>query len=300
MPQYEGNFPQFVDFDPVLTDVFYQHYNHDLGDGGVMRLYNMQTSNKAKETDLRVGSFRDPKPFTGKIEYTDVERGYEVEYDFPELASGFQVTRKMRDDMQYAGIFASASEMGTSFARLRRKDGASVFNNSTSGSFLGYDAKALCANDHPRSRTDSTSVDNLLATALTSDNLEAAVTTHQALGDDLGEEIVIMPDTLVVPRALRKTAIEITASPQVPEDANNAINVQAGQWNVIVEPYLSGSTAWFIVDSTMSRRYLKWYDRIRVEFAGMQDFETMIWKYRGYERYGYGWSDFRFILQGNS
>lgn len=300
MVQHSGNFPQLVDFDPVLQEVIYKQYNRDLGNGGVMQLFNIQTTGKAKETDLRVGGFGDPKLFKGKVEYSDSERGYEVEYDFDEWVHGFQITRKMRDDLQYANIYAQGSEMGTSFARKRRKDGASVLNNATSASFLGYDAKALCANDHRQSRTDSTSVDNLLALALTSENLEKAVIAHQALGDDLGEEITIMPDTLVVPRALRKTAIEITASPKIPENANNAINVQDGQWTLIVDPYLTSSTAWHIVDSTMSRRWLKWYDRVPVEFAGIQDFETMIWKYRGYARYGYGWSDFRFILQGNS
>jgi hypothetical protein len=85
---------------------------------------------------------------------------------------------------------------------------------------------------------------------------------------------------------LRKTALEIVGSERVPENANNTINIQAGQWNIIVDPYLTSSTAWWIVDSVLSRRYLKWYDRIGVEFAGTQDFDTMIWKYRGYARYG--------------
>lgn len=295
-----GQFPQFVDFDPVLTDIFYNQYQRELGAGGVMSIFAMRNSSKAKETDIQVGGFRDPKLFTGKVEYTDVERGYEIEYDFDELISGFQITRKMRDDMQYDGIFASASEMATSFARKRRKDAASVLNNGASSSYLGFDGKALFASDHPRSRTDSTSVSNLNTLALTSANLETAVLAMQGFKDDLGEEITIIPDTLIVGRSLRKTALEITGSPQVPENANNAINVQAGNWNVIVDPYLTSTTAWWIVDSSMSRRFLKWYDRVGVEFAGMQDFETMVWKYRGYARYGFGWSDFRFAYRGNA
>jgi hypothetical protein len=293
-------FPQFVDFDPVLTEVFFSQYGRDLGMGGVHTLYKPGRSNKSKETDLQVGGFGDPVAFEGSVVYDAPRRGYEVEYSFDELVKGFAITRKMRDDLLYDTIFDSAAGMATAFARKRRKDAASVFNNSTSASYLGYDSKALCANDHPRSRTDSTSVDNLAALALTSASLETAVLAHQNLKDDLGEEIVIMPDTLVVPRALRKTALEIVGSDKQPENANNAINVQAGQWNIIVDPYLTSSTAWWIVDSTLSRRFLKWYDRIGVEFAGTQDFDTMIWKYRGYTRYGFGWSDFRFVYQGNS
>lgn len=300
MVQTSGNFPQLVDFDPVLTDIFYQQYERDLGDGGVMSLFAKRTSSKAKETDLQIGGFSDPELFNGKVKYSDAERGYEVEYDFDEWVKGFQITRKMRDDLQYDGIFANASELATSFARKRRKDAASVFNNGASASYLGFDGKALIASDHPRSRTDSTSVSNLNTLALTSANLETAVVAMQGFKDDLGEEIVVMPDTLVVGRSLRKTALEITGSPQIPENANNAINVQAGNWRVVVDPYISSTTAWWIVDSTMSQRYLKWYDRVMVEFAGQEDWETMIWKYRGYSRYGFGWSDFRMIYRGNA
>ncbi len=300
MVQTSGNFPQLVDFDPVLTEIFYNQYQRDLGDGGVMSLFAMKKSSKAKETDLQIGGFSDPKLFNGKVSYTDAERGYEIEYDFDEWVNGFQITRKMRDDLQYDSIFASAEELATSFARKRRKDAASVLNNGASSSYLGFDGKALIASDHPRSRTDSTSVSNLNTLALTSANLETAVVAHQGLKDDLGEEIVIIPDTLVVGRSLRKTALEITGSPQVPENANNAINVQAGNWRVVVDPLITSSTAWWIVDSTLSKRFMKWYDRVMVEFAGQEDFETMIWKYRGYARYGMGWSDFRHIYRGNA
>jgi len=298
MPQISGNFAQLVDLDPVLTDIFYQHYTQNLGNGGVMSLFNMIQSSKAKETDLRVGGFRDPVPFTGTIEYADAERGYEVEYSHTEYVLGFQVERKLADDMQYGNIFGRAEELGTAFARKRRKDAASVFNNAFSTSFTGYDSSPLCETTHNRSRTDSTSVSNELSTALNSDNLESAITTMQDFGDDLGEEITIMPDTLVVPRALRKTAFEITQSMQVPEDANNAINVHEGM-NVIVDPYLTDTNAWFVVDSAMARRYLKWYNRIMTEFGATEDFDTYIRKYRGYMRYAYGWSDFRWVIGSN-
>ena len=154
MVQFQGNFTQLTDIDPILTDIFYQEYTRELGSGGVMALFRVGRSQKAKETDLKVGSFKDPVLFTGKVQYTDAKANYEVEYDFDEWVNGFQITRQMRDDMQYEGIFASASEMGTSFARKRRKDAASVFNNATSASFVGYDVKALAANDHPRSKAD--------------------------------------------------------------------------------------------------------------------------------------------------
>lgn len=305
MVQYSGNFSVLTDLDPVLTDIFYNEYAREIGDGGVMQLFAVRRSTKAKETDLRIGGFRDPVVFNGKVQYDDAERDYTVEYSHTEFAKGFMVERKLIDDNQYETIFERPQELAIATARKRRKDAASVFNNAFSTSFLGFDGKPLCEDDHPRSRTDSTAVDNEHTLALSSANLETVVVAMQGFKDDLGEEITIIPDRLVVPRTLRKTAIEILASDKVPENANNTANVQnaayafQGGWRMIVDPYLTDPNAWFVVDSTMARRYLKWYDRILPEFANEGDFDTLVSKFRMYMRYSYGWSNFRWIAGSN-
>lgn len=285
------NFANLVDLDPVLTEIFYQQYNQH----PQMRqqVFGMRRSTKAKETEQRIGSFGDPTEFNGVVEYETPRNDDTIEYTFTEYTKGFMITRKMLDDMQYDGIFAQASEMGRAFARKQEKDAWSIFNDATST--VGYDDKALLANDHPRSDSDSTAVDNYLALSLNSENLETAITTMQAFGDDRGEEISIMPDLLIVPRALRKTALEIVGSPLNPETANNAINVHSGM-NVLVVPWLTDANRWFVVDSALARQHLKWWDRIDTEFASEDSFDTLIRKYRGYARWGKGWSDFRWVI----
>lgn len=293
MVLHSANFTALTDLDPVLTEIFYQSYNQH----PPMRqqVFGMRRSTKAKETEQRIGSFGDPVEFNGTVEYDTPAADYEIEYRHTHWVKGFQVEKTLIEDMQYDGIFAQASEMGRAFARKQEKDAWSVFNNAMSSSYLGYDSKALCANDHPRSRTDSTSVDNLLALSLTSANLETAITTMQAFGDDKGEEISIMPDTLIVPRALAKTGRELVGSPLNPETANNAINVHSGM-NLLVIPWLTDTNRWFVVDSALAKQHLKWWDRIDTEFAAEDSFDTLIRKYRGRMRYSYGWSDFRWII----
>ena len=289
------NFTQLTDFDPILTEIFYQAYTQIAPKRAA--LFGMRTSKKAKETDLRLGSFSDPVAFDGTVIYDTPKRDYEVVYAHTAYAKGFMVERELMDDMQYEGIFSQAENMGTAFARKQEKDAASVFNNAFSG-VLGYDGKTLCASDHPRSRTDSTAVDNSLTLALSSANLETAIVAMQEFKDDLGEEISIMPNTLIVPRALAKTAREIVGSPLNPETGNNAINVHANM-NLVVWEYLTDANAWFVADMTMMKRYLKWIDRITPEFAATDDFDTFIRKYRGYMRYSFGWSDYRWVIGSN-
>lgn len=287
------NFTQLTDLDPVLTEIFYQQYTQH----PQMRsqIFGMRTSSKAKETELRIGSFSDPTEFNGTVEYETPSRDYEIEYRHTHFTKGFMVEQVMLEDMQYDGIFSQASDMGRAFARKQEKDAFSVFNNATSASYLGYDGKALLANDHPRSRADATAVDNLLALALNSANLEAAILAMQAFKDDKGEEISIMPDLLIVPRALRKTALEITGSELTPESGNNAINVHSGIRTMVI-PWLTDTNRWFVVDSALARQHLKWWDRINTTFAAEDSFDTLIRKYRGRMRYSYGWSDFRWII----
>lgn len=297
MPQVHEAFSQLTDFDPILTEIFYQQYN--LVTPNRERVFGMRKSNKGKETDLRIGSFSDPRVFNGGVEYQTVQRDYDITYTHTAFASGFVLERELMDDMQYDSIFTAASEMGTSYARKQEKDAASVFNNAFDGTnYTGYDAKSLCSTTHPRSRTDSTTVSNYLTLTLSSANVETAITTMQAFKDDKGEEITIMPDLVIVPRNLRKKAHELFGSPLDPESANNASNVHAGM-NWFVWPYLTDANAWFIVDSAFAKRVLKWYTRIPVEFAAQNDFDTFMRKYRGYMRYSYGWSDWRFIIGSN-
>jgi hypothetical protein len=296
MPLTSANFTQLTDLDPVLTEIFFNHYRQIAPKRA--QIFGVRSSTKAKETDLRVDSFGDPVVFNGTVEYETPDRDYEVEYVPVEYAKGFAIERKMIDDMQYENIFSQASNMGTAFARKQEKDAAAIFNNAFSGGTTGYDGKVLCATDHPRSRTDATTVSNAVTLTLTSANLETAITTLQGLKDDQGEEISIMPDTLLVPRALRKKGIELTGSQQSPEDANNSTNVHSGM-NLVVWEYLTDTNAWFVLDSVMAKRYLKWYDRIPVEFAATDNFDTLLRKYRGYMRYSRGWSDFRFVIGSN-
>jgi phage major head subunit gpT-like protein len=293
MAQVSENFTYLTDLDPVLTEIFYQHYTQH----PQMRnqVFGMRRSTKAKETEQRIGSFGDPTEFDGTIEYETVASGAEIEYRHTHWTKGFQIEQTMLEDMQYDGIFQNASEMGRAFARKQEKDAWSVFNNATSSSYLGYDGKALAANDHPRSATDTTSVDNLYALALNSANLETVIVAMQGLGDDKGQEISIMPDLLIVPRALRKTALEITGSELNPETGNNAINIHSGIRTMVV-PWLTDTNRWFVVDSALARIHLKWWDRIDPTFSAEDSFDTLIRKFRGRMRYAYGWSDFRWVM----
>jgi len=295
MPQISENFGQLVDLDPVLTEIFYQKYNQMPTQ--MDALYNVRSSSKAKETDLLVGSFSDPPVWDGQVEYEDAPADFEVEYVHKKYVKGFQVTQDMLEDLQYDQIFQKPQDLGVAFARFREKSAMSIFPNAfTAGATAGYDAVALCSNSHPRSDEDATAVDNLLTAALGHEALENAIVQLMALKDDRGNEINLVPDLLVVGRGLRKTAHELVESPYTPESAENAVNIHEGEMRYLVTPYITSGTAWFVVDSVMSKRWLKWFDRVPVQFMAEDDFDKDMRKYKARTRFSFGWSNFRWVV----
>lgn len=290
-------FTELVDMDPVLSAIYFQQYKQvpQLLLGNV---FGVRESTKAKETDLRIGSFMDPQAFNGQVFYDEPSKDYEIVYAHGHWTLGFKVERTMLEDNQYSGIFDQASNLGQSFARKRVKDEASVFNNAFSG-VLGYDSKALVATDHPRSKSDATAVSNSMGTAaLTDANLEDALVKLENLGDDRGEVTNAMGTILLVGRANRKKALELTRSPQSPEDANNAINTH-GDIQAVVHPMISGKK-WFVIDGPMAQMTLKWINRLAPTFGSDDDMsKTLTRSYYGRMRYSFGWSDWRFVVGSN-
>lgn len=295
--QDSSGFRNLVDLDPVLAEVFYQKYRQ-ITPMLIGPVFGVRTSTKAKETSLRIGSFGDPQPWEGQVHYSTAAPDYEIEWSHTELTNGFKVTKTLLEDNQLSGVFDSAANLGQSFNRKIVKDEAAIFNNAFSG-VLGYDAKALCVDDHPRSKSDSTAVDNYLGTkALTEANLEEAIVQLAGLGDDRGEQTVAIATHLVVGRANAMTAMKLTGSTLEPETGNNAINTHTGL-TPLVHPLITGKK-WFVIDAPMAQQMMLWYWRLMAQFDSDDDKgKTLIRSYYGRMRYSKGWQDFRWVVGSN-
>lgn len=297
MPQTSAAFENLVDLDPVLTEIFFQNYAQ-LQPMLLNNVIGLRNSTKAKETHARVGSFGNPQPWDGQVYYDEAQPDYEIEWKHAKYSQGFKVEREMLRDMQYDSIFDRAAALGQSFNRFLVEEEASIFNNAFA-TVLGYDLKTLCATDHPRSKSDSTSVSNYLGTkALNEDNLEQAIYTLESLGDDRGNETGAMATHLVVGRQLRRKALELTVSDKAPESANNATNVNQGIIPII-HPMITGKK-WFVLDGPAALRMILFYIREGVEFGTEDDAsKTQNRSYFATERHSKGWQDWRCVVGAN-
>jgi hypothetical protein len=268
-------------------------------------LFNVTTSSKAVEYDLGAGGFSDWLEYEGAIEYDDHEQLYRTTYTHREFVRGFKVERKLVDDDQYNLINRRPAGLAIAAMRTREKHAASLFNNAFSGAYLGGDGIALCGS-HPYSPSNASTQSNTGTVALSYDNVIAARQAMRAYEDDRGELVPVNPSLILVPPELEKTANEIvntmqSGQPQVPGTADYRANLVAGVGiRFLVWDYLTDANNWWLIDPALAGMYLNWFDRTPLEFAmdPTSDFRLEA-RFRGYMRYSYGWSDWRWIYGNN-
>lgn len=259
-------------------------------------LYNVRGSDSAYEEFADIHGLRDWFPYKGAIEYAEPVRGWSTRITHEEYVQAMEFEKRFLADNKYQAIADDVGMMGMSAARTREKHAASVFNNAFSSSYLGGDGVALCGS-HPYNPTNSNTQSNAGSSALDATAVGATIALMAAFKDGIGNHLSVMPDTIIVPPALVQTAYVALNTPQKPGGANNDLNFAASQsWNVVAWKYLTDTNNWFMVDSSLMRRSLYWFDREPVQFTldPQAEFELKF-RVRGYMRYSFGWTDWRWI-----
>jgi hypothetical protein len=250
----------------------------------------------------QVGTFGDVPEHTGSITYDDVNQGYDVTITPKEYSTGFQIDRKLFDDDLTGIIDGKPRGMATAFQRTRQKHAASIFNNSFNldTTWLNHtEGVALCSDSHTTTApgvSTASGFDNRITAALSAVSVAAARIQMRGFRGDRAERITIMPDCIIYPVNLYQTAYEIIESEGLPDTANNNKNVHKGGYAGKDWEYLLDTNDWWMADTSMMKDMLKWVDRIKAEFGMVEDFDTLVGKWRLYARYGLGWRDWRFIL----
>lgn len=279
--------------DPGLRKIFMDEYN---GPGSVVdQLYGLEKSNKAVEYDLGIGGLGDLEEFTGTIPYSDFSQQYRTSYVHREWVKGIKIERKLVDDDVYSIINKRPQQLALVAKRTREKHGASLFNNAFNTTvFAGGDTKALCDSAHSAVGTAATQ-SNSGSTSLSATAVEATRLLGMAYKDETDNLVDVMFDTILIPPTLEETANIIVKTQQAVNSANNDINFSFQRYKVIVWTRLTSSTSWFMIDSKYMKMFLKWFDRIPVEFNKDKDFDTYISKWSCYQRYSYGFSDWKWL-----
>lgn len=204
-------------------------------------------------------------------------QGYQATYTPVKYAKLIPITFEMLQWKKTADIVNAAKMAGKATARSVEKNAANVFNRGQNTSYTSLtDAVPLFSTLHTRA-DGGASQSNASSTGipLTWANLETGILAAEQVLDNRGELVTEFMNTLLVPPALRRTAIEVTKSTDRPDTANRAINAQNTQYEnmgvygggtigkVIVwhflGAYAGGSdTAWVLLSQGNHKITWKW------------------------------------------
>ena len=299
-PSVSGNFGDLLD--PRFQKIFNDRYDQ-LPD--MLGKFFTMVSNSPTKADYRtsqMGTLGDVPEFTGTVVYDDSHQGYDGTITPKEYASGYQIERKLYDDDQFGVMDAKPRTLATAYQPTRQKHGGQLFNNafSVDNTWNSYTENvALVSDSHTTTApgvSTSTGFDNLVTTALSAVALAAARIQMINFRGDRAERISVVPNTILIPPDLYEIAYEIVESSGKVDTANNNVNVHKGKYDVMEWIYLTDVNNWFLMDSTMMKDSLYWFDRVQKEFAQVEDFDTLVAKWRMYARYGHGHNDWRWIL----
>lgn len=297
VPHRTENFGDLLDI--RFQRIFNDQYNQ-LPDM-VGELFTYETPNGRSTMQWSsVGTLPDLEQFTGTIGYQSQHQGYDVTAAVLEFAGGTQVERKLFDWDQYNIMDQRPRALATAAQRTRQKHAAEILNRAftvNSDFFTHTEGVAMCSNSHTTTSGASTSsgFDNLGTAAMSAVSVQAARLQMRGYRGDQGERITIAPDELWYPPDLEETAFEIISSSGKVDTALNNKNINEGRYRGYDWEYLTDTNNWFMVDGTMRRQNLFWVDDLPIEFGMIEDFDTLVAKFRAYTRYTMAWIDWRFI-----
>ena len=216
-----------------------------------------------------------------------------------EIALGYAITRKAIDDNLYKSQF-KPSNLGLmeSFQQTKEIYGANVINTSTTyNASIGGDGKALVATDHP---IDGGTVANRPATDLELNEaslLSGMIAVRTNFKDQAGLKVFARARKLLVPPQLEPVAIRLTKTELRPGTSDNDVNAIISTSGGLPEgymtnDYLTSATAWFLLTNIDGLSYM---ERVKFETDMQVDFVTDNLLVKGYERYSFGYYNWRAI-----
>lgn len=221
------------------------------------KIFHVLGSDKAFEEDAAfsgIGLLEETAELQA-LPYEDADPGWITTYVHREFKKGRQVSKKMVQDEKWNIISNLPKTLALAKVHTFETAAADVFNGGFTvggtglATFTAPDGQALFSASHVNRRGNITQ-SNYITTALSTAALETATTAMQNRKDSKGNTIVFHPDTLIVPPALQWKARNILEANGSIGNNYNDINTMKGALNLIVWPYLTSSTAWFLIDST--------------------------------------------------
>lgn len=263
------------------------------------KIFNVMTSNRQYEEDFTMQGLTNfsTKSEGNVVEYEDFLPGNRQTYTHATYAKGVRVTEEAVEDDLYGPMRKIGRALGIAARATVETQAAQIFNAGfATTTFTTGDAAALFSTAHTREDGGANLSNTSTAAALSVSALETALIDLRTELDGVGKRVELMPRALVIPPNLEFVARQILKSAYLPGSANNDVNPVANLLDVVVWPYLTSTTAWFVLCDTHD---LKWFWRRQLHTRTEEDFNTGDMLFKGRLRFSFGVNDWRGV-HGNA
>lgn len=268
MAQVRGTFAALYDnVDKVVTGILRDQLNEL---PAIWKKYfNVGPSDRKFERIQTVTPFGDvPLKPEGNIYSLDLIRpGYSKDFTHLEFGMGFEVTETALEDDQYDQLSRSAEWLAFSARYVEEKYAAAVFNNgfgtetTPDGVSLFNTAHVLAGGGTARNRpaTDADLSSASLAAALADMQTQTKLESGQLVAPIMNFQLLVPPD-------LEFLAERIVNSSGLPGSADNDLNPVKSRRKIeiVVNPLLSDTDAWFLVAANKKQHGIKSYTRVPI------------------------------------
>ncbi|MEM6682595.1 MAG: hypothetical protein AAF607_10160 [Pseudomonadota bacterium] len=260
-------------------------------------LFDTFTSTMAYEEDVEMTGFglAPIKAEGASVTFGGEQQGTTARYTHVAYGYGYIVTREEIDDNLYeARGTQRAQALAFSFRQTKENVAANVYNRAFNSAYPGGDGVELLSTAHPT--LDGTQSNELAVAAdLSEASLEDLCIQIENAKNSKGLRISLKPQSLHVAPANMFNAERILKSTLRSGTENNDINalkaMNAFPQGIKVNNYFTDPDAFFVRTNTPNG--MKMFSRTAAEFTDDSDFATSNLQYKGYERYSFGWTDFR-------
>ena len=259
------------------------------------QVFETENSDRSFEEEVKLSGFglAGTKDEGAAITYDDAQEAYTSRYVHNTIAMGFSLTEEAIEDNLYASLSARYTKaLARAFQHTKEIKGAAVLNEGFTGQ-VGGDGVNLLSTAHPLVNGGTNSNEPSTPADLNETSLEAAVIQIGKWTDERGLKIAARPQKLIIPSHLQFEAERILKSTMRAGTADNDVNALASTSAIpggfMVHHFLTDPDAWFLTTDVANG--LKHFVRVAMKTSMEGDFETGNVKYKGRERYSFGYSD---------
>lgn len=284
---------------PVHKKIFFESYNEV--PQVYKKIFKTEKMTGKKQTYPHLGAFGLWKQNTegSKFNHDKFDQGEVASFEAKRYDKAYQLTWELVQDdlynvMKGIGQGGSAKGLGRGLRATEETETAKVITGGFTN--VGYDGKALFAEDHPLINSEDT-CSNLIEGALTDENLKKAMTLMRKQKDEAGILISASAKQLVVCPELEFTAKAIVNSIKQSgtnfNDINTIPNLEVVVWDNLSDN--AGTTKpWFIQDTSFDN--LLFLRREEPIFGSEKIQDQMDYNMYGYTRFDVGYCDWRGLV----